>query len=113
MVVLANSHRSVPHRILEPPSRRRSPTEDAADAAPRPLEDDSVTLVKAANVCVSESEAAAWTAAILPLVKGKTVMDGAKMEQTSDALGEVERASQRGSITREVLKVSMVERASL
>ena len=103
---------SVPHRILEPPSRRRSPSKDTADTALRPPEGDSVALVKAANETVSESEAAAWTAAILPLVKGKTVMDGAKMEQTSDALGEVERASRRGSITREVLKVSMVERAS-
>ena len=84
---------------------------DAPDVALLPPVDDSVALVKAANVGVSESEAAAWTAAILPLVKGKTTMDGQKMEQISDALGEVERASQRGSITREVLKVSMAGRA--
>lgn len=51
--------------------------------------------------------AAAWTAALLPLVKGKTSMDEAKMAQTSAALGEVELADQeRGGVAREVLKVS-------
>ena len=69
--------------------------------------------VEAANLNVSKSEAAAWTAALLPLVKGKTTMDGPRMEQTSDALAEVERASQRGSITREVLKVSTASKSGL
>jgi hypothetical protein len=55
----------------------------------------------------SDSEAAAaWTAALLPLVKGKIMFDKAKMARTSDALGEVERANKRGSFAREVLKVS-------
>lgn len=57
----------------------------------------------------SESEAAAaWTAALLPLVKGKIMLDKAKIGLTSEALGEVERANKRASFTREVLKVSEV-----
>jgi hypothetical protein len=79
----------------------------------RPPDVDSVAQVEAANLNVSKSEAAAWTAALLPLVKGKTTMDGPRMEQTSDALAEVERASQRGSITREVLKVSTASKPGL
>jgi len=56
---------------------------------------------------MSESEAAAaWTAALLPLVKGKIMLDKAKIARISDALGEVERANKRGSFAREVLKVS-------
>lgn len=55
---------------------------------------------------VVAAAAAAWTAALLPLVKGKTTMDGARIAQTSDALGEVERANQRGDLARDVLKVS-------
>jgi len=70
-----------------------------------PPDTDSVALVEAANESMSESEAAAWTAALLPLVKGKTTMDEARMAQTSDVLGEVERANQRGSFAVEVLKV--------
>jgi len=65
-------------------------------------------VVEAANVSISESEAAAWAAALLPLVKGKTKMDELKMALTSDALCEVERANRRGSLTREVLKVSIM-----
>jgi hypothetical protein len=66
-----------------------------------------VALVEAvANGGISESEATAWTAALLPLVKGKATLDKEKMAQTSDALREVERANVRGSFAREVLKVS-------
>ncbi len=77
------------------------------DEASRPPETDGVALVEAvANGGISESEAAAWTTALLPLVKGKTTLDKEKMAQTSDALREVERANGRGSFAREVLKVS-------
>ena len=96
IVSIPNSHRSTP-RILEPPSRRRSP-KDAADEA----------LVDVANARISEDEAAAWTAALLPLVKGKTMLNKAEIAQTSNALIEVERANQRGSFAGEVLKVSKV-----
>jgi len=68
-----------------------------------------MALVDAANVSISESEAAsacAWTAALLPQVKGKTKFDKMKIARTSDALGEVERANERGSFAREALKVS-------
>jgi hypothetical protein len=109
VVVIPNSHRSTP-RILEPPSRRRSPKDAAADEdfGP-PLEADGVALVDTtANARISESEAAAWTAALLPLVKGKIMLDKTRIARTSDALGEVERANQRGSFAREVLKVSKV-----
>jgi hypothetical protein len=107
VIVIPNSHRSTP-RILEPPSRRRSPKDAAADEAfCPPLEADGVVLVDTtANARISESEAAAWAAALLPLVKGKIMLDKTKVAQTSDALGEVERANQRGSFAREVLKVS-------
>jgi hypothetical protein len=109
VAVIPNSHRSTP-RILEPPSRRRSPKDAAADEAfGPPLEADGVALVDSiANARISESEAAAWTAALLPLVKGKIMLDKTKIARTSDALGEVERANQRGSFAREVLKVSKV-----
>ena len=69
----------------------------------------SLALVEAAaETRTSDGEAAAlaWTAALLPLVKGKTTMDEARMAQTSDALGEVERANQRGGLARDVLRVS-------
>ncbi|KAF8490953.1 hypothetical protein F5888DRAFT_1081978 [Russula emetica] len=110
VVVIPNSHRSTP-RILEPPSRRRSPKDAVAgvatDEAFSPLEADDVALVvDAANAGISKSEAAAWTAALLPLVKGKILLDKTKIARTSDALGEVERANQRGNFAREVLKVS-------
>ena len=76
------------------------------------LEADGVvaSLVDAANVRKSECECevAAWTAALLPLVKGKIMLDKMKIARISNALGEVERADQRGSFTREVLKVSKV-----
>jgi hypothetical protein len=62
----------------------------------------------AAETNVSDDEAAAaWTAALLPLVKGKTTMDGARLAQTSDALSEVERADIRGGLVRDVLKVRL------
>jgi hypothetical protein len=100
-VVIANSYGST-HGSLEPPSQRRSPEAHAADADIRPAAD--LVLVEAANI--GESMAAAWTAALLPLVKGKMTMNEAKMAETNDALGEVERADKRGSIASEVLKVS-------
>jgi hypothetical protein len=106
VVVIANSYRSAPPRSLEPPSRRRSP-KDAADVAFRPTDANSVALDEVANESIGESEAAAWTAALLPLVKGKITVDEAKMAQSSDVLGEVERADLRGRIAREVLTVSI------
>lgn len=62
--------------------------------------------VDAANAGIDEGKAAAWTAALLPLVKGKILLNKAMIEQTSNILGEVERANQRGRFAREVLKVS-------
>ena len=56
----------------------------------------------------SEEEATAWTGALLPLVKGKTTMDKAGMARTSDALGKVERASDRGIINLGMLKVRLL-----
>jgi hypothetical protein len=53
----------------------------------------------------SEAAAAAWTAALLPLVKGKKTMDRTKMALTSVALREVERANEGGHLSLEVLKV--------
>ena len=109
VVIPTNSHRSTPRRILEPPSRRRSPKDAAADEVlTPPIEVDGVVSVDTANAGKSESEVAAWTAALLPLVKGKIELDRAKIARTSDILGEVERAHQRGIFTREVLKVSKV-----
>jgi hypothetical protein len=106
VVIPTNSRRSTP-RILEPPSRRRSPKDAAADETfSPPVEVDGVAQVDAANVSENESEAAAWTAALLPLVKGKIILDKAKIARTSNALDEVERADQRGIFAREVLKVS-------
>lgn len=104
VLVIPNSQRSTP-RILEPPSRRRSP-KDAADEAFRPLEADGVVPIDTAKAGINEGEAAAWTAALLPLVKGKIVMNKAMIAQTSNILCEVERANQRGRFAREVLKVS-------
>lgn len=104
VLVIPNSHRPTP-RILEPPSRRRSPKDPVADEAVlHPPEADGVAMVDA-GISESEAAAAAWTAALLPLVKGKIMLDKTKMAWTSDALGEVERANKRGSFTREVLKV--------
>jgi len=116
-VVIVNSHRPA-HRMLEPPRQpspspqsQVKPSDDAADAVPRPPASASLALVDAAaDTNMSDGEAAAaaaaWTAALLPLVKGKTTMDKARIAQTSDALGEVERANQRGGLARDVLKVS-------
>lgn len=107
VVIPTNSHRSTPRRILEPPSRRRSPKDAVADEAfTPPLEADGMVSVDAANARKSESEVVAWTAALLPLVKGKIMLDKAKIARISDALGEVERANQRGSFAREMLKES-------
>jgi len=100
-MVIANSYGSA-HGSLEPPSQRRTPEAHAAGTDIRPAAD--TVLAEAADI--GESKAAAWTAALLPLVKGKMNMDEAKMAQTNDALGEVERADKRDSITSEVLKES-------
>jgi hypothetical protein len=80
----------------------------ADEAFTPPLEADGMVSVDAANARKSESEVVAWTAALLPLVKGKIMLDKAKIARISDALGEVERANQRGSFAREMLKVSKV-----
>jgi hypothetical protein len=110
VVIPTNSHRSTPRRILEPPSRRRSPKGAAAadEAFVPPLEADGVALVDTVDARIGESEAAAWSAALLPLVKGKIMLDKTKIARIDDALGEVERANQRASFAREVLKVSKV-----
>ena len=117
-VVIANSHGPA-HRMLEPPrqpspSSRPKPPNDAVDAVPPPppppaTNTSSLALVEAtAQTNVSDDEAAAaWTAALLPLVKGKTTMDGVRLAQTSDALSEVERADVRGGLARDVLKVRL------
>ena len=102
MVVIANSHVSARRSIELPQPQQQSKEDAAADVA-------LMASTEAANV--SENEASAWTAALLPLVKGKTKMDKAKLAQTSDALGEVERANWRGSTAREVLKVSKRQRS--
>jgi hypothetical protein len=104
-VVIANSHRSTPPPILELPSRNRSPSpEVVADEALHPSDADGMVLVEAANGDISESEATALTAAPTPLVKGKTTLDETRMVRY--APGEVDRASERGSVAREVLNVS-------
>lgn len=94
---LSNGH---VHDILEPPSRRRSPS----------LKDTDGTVVfndiTNADVPNEGEEAAAWTAALLPVVKGKTTMDETGMTRTSDTLRKVEHASDRGVITLGMLKVS-------
>ena len=87
--------------ILKPPPRRRSSSLEEAD-------NTSVVFNDITNADIpneSEEEAAAWTGALLPLVKGKTTMDKAGMARTSDALGKVERASDRGLINLGMLKV--------
>jgi hypothetical protein len=63
-------------------------------------------MVEDVDDTVMESETAAWTAALLPLVKGKTTIDEVKMALTSDALSEVERANKRRTIPPGVLKVN-------
>jgi len=112
-LVIVNSHGSARRSIdpPRPPSPQHKSSDDTADAAPpsRPAADVALdSSVEVANSNMNHGEAAAaWTAALLPLVKGKTSLDEAKMAQTSAALGEVERADQqRGGIAREVLKVS-------
>ncbi|KAI0250532.1 hypothetical protein BJV78DRAFT_552845 [Lactifluus subvellereus] len=93
-VVIANSYKRA-RRSIDPPSQLRS------------LKDTNVVHAETdVDMTVGESEAAAWTAALLPLVKGKTTMDEAKMVHTSDALSEVERANERGIIPPGVLKES-------
>jgi hypothetical protein len=77
-----------------------------ADEALHPPNADGVVLVEAANGDISESEATALTAAVTPLVKGKTTLDNPKMVRFIDAPREVERANERGSVTRGVRDVS-------
>jgi hypothetical protein len=89
-------------RTLQPPSERRSPSLNDTD-------DPSVVFDDISNVDVvneKENEAAAWTVALLPLVKGKTTMDEAGLARTSDTLGKVEHASDQDLITLDMLKVS-------
>lgn len=81
----------------------------AADRAFRQLEADGVALVDAVNEDISESEATALTAALTPLVKGRTMLDKAKMVRFIDAPGEVDRANERGSVASEVVNVSEVQ----
>ncbi|KAI9466585.1 hypothetical protein BJY52DRAFT_1232951 [Lactarius psammicola] len=90
-------------RTLDPPSRRRSPSLDDTDD-PNVVLDDGITTN---TDDVNEGEAAAWTVALLPLVKGKTTMDEAGMVRTSDTLSKVEHASDQGLITLGMLKVSL------
>jgi hypothetical protein len=90
-MTIANSHRSTPPPILELPSRNRSPSpEVVADEALHRPDADGVVLVEAANEDISESEATALT----------------RMVRSIDAPGDVNRASERGSVAREVLNVS-------
>lgn len=86
--------------ILQPPSRRRSPSLNDTDNTSVVFND--ITNAEAPN---ESEEAAAWTVALLPLVKGKTTMDKAGMARTSDTLGKVERASDRGLINLGMLTV--------
>jgi hypothetical protein len=112
-LVIPNSHGPA-RRSIEPPrppSPQRKSSDDTADAAPpsRPAADVALeSSVEAVKSNMNDGEAAAaWTASLLPLVKGKTSMDEAQMARTNAALAEVERADQqRGGIAREVLKVS-------
>jgi hypothetical protein len=71
------------------------------------VEDMVVDKDEDASVRESKQAAAAaeWTAALLPLVKGKTTMDGAKMALTSTALRDVERANEGGHLSSGILKV--------
>lgn len=94
------------HGILEPPPPpRRSPSLILDDTNDEP----SVVFNDITNADVpsgeSDDEAAAWTVALLPLVKGKTTMDETGMARTSDTLRKVEHASDRGLITLGMLKV--------
>ena len=106
-VVIANSHRTAPLPGLELPSRNRSPSHgDVADEALHPPDADNMVLVEAAN---GESEATAVTAALTPVVKGKSTLDRTRMVRINDAPGEVNRANKRRSVAREVVNVSEVQ----
>lgn len=89
--------------ILKPPSRRRSPSPSLNDTDNTSVVFNDITNADVPN---ESEEAAAWTVALLPLVKGKTTMDKAGMARTSDTLGKVERASDRGLINLGTLKES-------
>jgi hypothetical protein len=65
----------------------------AYDAFIPPLEANSVALVDTVNARISESEVAAWVAALLPLVKGKIMLNKTKIARINNALGEVEHAN--------------------
>ncbi|KAH9059387.1 hypothetical protein EDB87DRAFT_1622727 [Lactarius vividus] len=101
-MILANTPLSYGHvrRTFKPPSRHTSPSLDDTDD-PNVVPDDDTT-----NVDANESEAATWTVALLPLVKGKTTMDEAGMVRTSDTLSKVEHASDQALITLGMLKES-------
>jgi hypothetical protein len=101
-IVIANSHKIIPGRI-DPPSHLRS----LKDANATNTDTDTEMDVNAdVDTSVRESEASTWTAALLPLVKGKTTMDEVMLAYTSLALSEIERASERESIPPGVLKVN-------
>jgi hypothetical protein len=103
-VVIANSHKSAPLPNLELPSRNRSPSQgDVGDEALHPPDADDMVLVEAAN---GESEATAVTAALTPVVKGKSTLNRTRMGRFINAPGEMNRANERRSVAREVVNVS-------
>ena len=94
------------HGILEPPVRRRSPSLILDDTTT--TDEPSVVFNDITNADLpsgDSDEAAAWTVALLPLVKGKTTMDEMGMARTSDTLRKVELASDRGLVTLGMLEV--------
>jgi hypothetical protein len=72
------------------------------------LHPDDVVMVDAANKNKGESEATVQTAALTPLVKGKTTLDKTKTVRFIDAPGQMGRASKRRRVatSRKVLMVS-------
>lgn len=95
-------------RTLQPPSRRSSPSLNDTDGLSVVFDDisNAADLVKEEEAKEDENQAATWTVALLPLVKGKTTMDAAGLARTSDTLGQAEHASDQGLITLDMLKVS-------
>jgi len=85
---------------MEPPLRRKSASLNGTDDASGVFDDIT-------NTDANETEATTWTAALLPLVKGKKTMDEERMVRVSDTLGKVEHASDQGLITLDMLKVSV------
>jgi hypothetical protein len=73
------------------------------DEALHPPDTDDMVLVEAAN---GESEATAVTAALTPMVKGKSTLNRTRMGRFINAPGEVNRANERRNVAREVVNVS-------